>query len=161
VLVNTGTYNILNNFVTVGKILIPDESLIERVKSIKDELDVGLALVSCENIDSKPVLLGLIYNVASAHKYGYNKLRKLDSEMILVLAGKNIFHEAVNKVTPKVGGCALIILLSNNESKILEALNFVREHLKDNFKEIELPPSFSLSNMEMVENFALFYAWYK
>jgi hypothetical protein len=154
-------YNVLDNFIAIREIPSIDELTIEKIKNLKDTLDVGLLLVSCEDVISEQVLLGLIYNAASAHKYGYNKLRKLDSELILVLAGKNVFHEAANKVTPKLGGCALIILLSDNKDKIQEAMDFVYKTLDSNLEEAKLASVFSSNDLTLIENFALFYVWYK
>lgn len=154
-------YEVLEAFVAIGKVPSIDEQKMEKIKNLKDMLDVGLALVSCKDVRSELVLLGLIYNVVSAHKHGYNKLRKLDSELILVLAGKNAFHEAVNKVTPKAGDCALIVLLDYKKDKIQEAINFIHKNLSSNLEEVGLESSLSLNDMSLVEKFALFYVWYK
>lgn len=158
---NTKIYNVLGNFVAVSKVSSIDELTIEKIKNLKNTLDVGLALVSCKDINSEQVLLGLIYNIVSAHMYGYNKLKKLDSELILVLAGKNAFYEAVNKITPKVGDCALIILLSDDENKVKEAVDFIRKNLSSKLEEAKLTSLFSSNDLGLIENFALFYVWYK
>lgn len=133
----------------------------EKIKNLKNILDIGLILVSCKNVNSEQVLLGLIYNAISAHKYGYNKLRRLDSELILVLAGKNVFHEAANKVTPKVGDCALIILLSDSKDKIQKTLDLFRNNLVGRLEEAKLLSTLDLNDLSLIENFALFYVWYK
>jgi tRNA threonylcarbamoyladenosine modification (KEOPS) complex Cgi121 subunit len=159
--VSVKIYNVLDNFIAVSKVPSIDELTIEKIKNLKNTLDVGLVLISCEDVNSEQVLLGLIYNAVSAHKYGYNKLRKLDSELILVLAGKNAFHEAANKVTPKIGGCALIILLSDNKDKIQEAIDFVYKNLGSNLEEAKLASIFNSNDLTLIENFALFYVWYK
>ncbi|MBO3757953.1 MAG: hypothetical protein QXS21_00875 [Thermoproteota archaeon] len=154
-------YNVLGIFVTVSKLSSIDNSTIEKIKNLKSVLDVGLALISCRVIISEHALLSLVYNIASAHKYGYNKLRKLDSELILVLAGKNVFHEAVDKITPKAGDCTLIVLLSDDKSKIQKAESFIRTNLSSELEEANLKTSFSLNDLGLIEKFALFYVWYK
>ncbi|MGB9896211.1 MAG: hypothetical protein ACPLN2_09970, partial [Thermoproteota archaeon] len=62
-------YNVLDNFIAVSKVPSIDELTIEKIKNLKNTLDVGLVLISCEDVNSEQVLLGLIYNAVSAHKY--------------------------------------------------------------------------------------------
>lgn len=76
-----------------------------------DDVETCIQVVDAGAVAGLPHILFLVFNAVSAFRYGYNKLKRLEAELLLVLSGTDRFLRAVELVGAKAGrpGVAIIV----------------------------------------------------
>lgn len=69
------------------------------------------------------------FNVLQAHRFGYNKMRSVEAELVMNLAFKNSFSEAIQMVGVKPDSPAALLSFSRTGSPALKALTSVVKEL--------------------------------
>lgn len=65
-----------------------------------------------------------LYNVVMAHSHGYNKMRRLDSELLINLSGVNNFEDALKMLAPKEGDDIVVVSFSNDKEHAEAIMEF-------------------------------------
>ena len=118
------------------------------------------------------------FNVLQAHKFGYNKMKNVEAELIMNLACKNSFSEAIQLVGVKRDSPIAVLSFSRDEKVALDALHDAVRVLElktvapDSFREdaqswlVRLHNVRGRQNIEdlrgvVIERSAIFYAKYR
>jgi tRNA threonylcarbamoyladenosine modification (KEOPS) complex Cgi121 subunit len=80
------------------------------------EAQVCIQMVDAATIAGMGHVLFLVFNAVSAFRYGYNKLKRLEAELLLVLSGTDRFGRAVEMVGAKVGRPGVAIIVAEERS---------------------------------------------
>jgi len=75
------------------------------------DMETYIQVVDAGAVAGLPHILFLVFNAVSAFRYRYNKLKRLEAELLLVLSGTDRFLRAVELVGAKAGrpGVAIIV----------------------------------------------------
>jgi len=76
-----------------------------------NDMEIWIQVVDASAVAGLPHVLFLVFNAVSAFRHGYNKLKHLEAEMLLVLSGTDRFQKAVELAGAKGGrpGVAIIV----------------------------------------------------
>ena len=117
---------------------VPEGDYFSTVQRIRDEMKSAYV----QAIDSDCVLNAdhlflALQNVVSAHIHGYNKMNRVDSELLLVIAGVNNFEVAVKKLAPRAGGKAILISFSDRKEDVLRSMELFGKYGGPTVEELE------------------------
>lgn len=82
----------------------------------EDCAEVWIQIVDAEAIAGLHHILFLISNAISAFRFGYNKLKHLEAELLLLLSGTDRFGRAVEMVGAKAGRPGIAIVVARERS---------------------------------------------
>lgn len=142
-----------------------------------------LQAIDPDKVLNEDHLLLSLSNVVAAHKYRYNRMNRIDSELLLVLAGVNNFESALRSLAPKGERDAVLVSFSADREGALESLRSFELNANAPTKEVEFNndrgrllrimelhgiPEKSLRSLDegelteaLVEKAAVFYARYR
>jgi len=121
----------------MGTASIAGSDCFSAVRRVREELrSAYVQAIDAEHVLNRDHLLMCLNNVALAHKQGYNKMNRLDSELLLVLAGINNFEDAVRSLAPKEGGQAVLLFFSDRREVALQALQAFERHTDARVQEL-------------------------
>jgi len=102
----------LGVYVSALKLPRVPENWTELLASWKgNDMETWIQVVDAAAMAGLPHVLFLVFNAVSAFRHGYNKLKHLDAELLLVLSGTDRFQKAVELAGAKGGhpGVAIIV----------------------------------------------------
>lgn len=101
---------------------VPEGDCFSAVQRIRDEIrSVYVQVIDSDSVLNVDHILLSLQNVISAHRHGYNKMNRVDSELLLVMAGINHFEVAVKMMAPKADGKAVLISFSDREEDVVKS----------------------------------------
>ena len=76
-------------------------------------------------------VLFLVFNAVSAFRYGYNRLIRLEAELLLVLSGTDRFGRAVEMVGARVGHPGVAIVVAGERGACAHAMERMAASIGD------------------------------
>ena len=108
---------------------VPRRDYFSAVQRVRDEVKSAYvqAIDSDRVLNANHLFLAL-QNVVSAHRHGYNKMNRVDSELLLVIAGVNNFEVAVKRLAPRAGSKAVLLSFSDRKEDVLRSMELLERY---------------------------------
>lgn len=94
----------------------------ELLASWKNDGRVWIQIVDAAAVAGMRHVLFLVFNAVSAFRYGYNKLDRLEAELLLVLSGTDRFQRAIEMAGAKVGHPGVAIIIGSERSTCVHSM---------------------------------------
>ncbi len=99
------------------------------VQKIRDEMkSTYVQVIDPDRVLNEDHVVFSLQDVVSAHQHGYNKMNRIDSELLLVMAGVNNFDVAVKALAPKGEGNVVLVSFSANKDEALESIRLFEKY---------------------------------
>ena len=109
----------------------------EIVQRVRDEMrSAYVQVINPDRVLNKDHVILSLQNVVAAHQHGYNKMNRVDSELLLVMAGVNNFEMAVKALAPKDKGDVVLVAFSANKDEALESVRLFEKYADSRAREL-------------------------
>ena len=163
---------------------VADEDCFSIVQKVRDEIrSTYVQAINPNCVLNEDHLILLLQDVVSAHQHGYNKMNRVDSELLLVMTGVNNFEVAVKALAPRGKGDVVLVSFSTSKDGALQSIRLFEKHAHSHARELAFPngdarlskllelygiPNNSMARLSeeeltraLVERGAVFYAKYR
>jgi len=113
----------LGVYVSALKLPRVPESWTKLLESWKGhDMGTWIQVVDAVAVAGLPHVLFIVFNAVSAFRHGYNKLRHLEAELLLVLSGTDRFLKAVELAGAKDGRPGVAIVVANGHDACAQTI---------------------------------------
>jgi len=119
---------------------VANEDCFPIVQKVRDEIrSAYVQAVDPDCVLNEDHLILLLQDVVSAHQYGYNKMNRVDSELLLVMTGVNNFEVAVKALAPKGKGDVVLVSFSAKREEALASIRLFEKYARSRGRELAFP----------------------
>jgi tRNA threonylcarbamoyladenosine modification (KEOPS) complex Cgi121 subunit len=116
---------------------VTDEDCFAIVQKVRDEMrSTYVQVIDPDRVLNEDHVILSLQDVVSAHQHGYNKMNRVDSELLLVMAGVNNFEVAVKALAPKGKGDVVLVSFYASRDEVLASIRLFEKYAHSHAREL-------------------------
>jgi tRNA threonylcarbamoyladenosine modification (KEOPS) complex Cgi121 subunit len=116
---------------------VTDEDCFAIVQKVRDAMrSTYVQVIDPDRVLNEDHVILSLQDVVSAHRHGYNKMNRVDSELLLVMAGVNNFEVAVKALAPKDKGDVVLVSFSASGDEALASIRLFEKYAHSHAREL-------------------------
>lgn len=128
---------IAGGWAAMAIIPVTGEGCFAIVQKVRDEMkSTYVQVIDPDRVLNEDHVILSLQDVVSAHQHGYNKMNRVDSELLLVMAGVNNFEVAVKALAPRNKGDVVLVSFSASRNEALASIRLFEKYAHSHAREL-------------------------